>query len=209
MAKRHYIPVTADVPGVNDGLRALIRRAIRTALEAEGVDFPCEIDVRVADDQTIHEINLETRGVDRPTDVLSFPAFALTPGHQPCAGVGVLRTGQDARRKLEHRETEDVRGPVHLPLLPVDIVDGLVICDAHVDLAGECHPLRRQGGADNLAEKGPQAVVDTRYVRRNRDIVALCHNSPPMQNRVLREIFLLLSSKRPARRRSTVVNTGS
>ena len=83
MAKRHYIPVTADVPGVNEGLRALIRRAIRTALEAEGVDFPCEIDVRVADDQTIHEINLETRGVDRPTDVLSFPAFALTPGELP------------------------------------------------------------------------------------------------------------------------------
>ena len=83
MAKRHYLPVTADVPGVNDGLRALIRRAIRTALAAEGIDFPCEIDVSVTDNGGIHALNLEMRGVDAATDVLSFPAFALTPGELP------------------------------------------------------------------------------------------------------------------------------
>ncbi len=83
MAKRHYIPVTADVPGVNSGLRALIRRAIRTALAAEGVDFPCEVDVRVTGNAQIHQVNLEARGVDRPTDVLSFPAFPLSPGELP------------------------------------------------------------------------------------------------------------------------------
>ena len=81
--KRHYIPITADVPGISDGLRAFIRRVIRTALAVEGVDFPCELDVRVTDDRTIHEINLDTRGVDAPTDVLSFPMFDLTPGDKP------------------------------------------------------------------------------------------------------------------------------
>ena len=40
MAKRHYLPITADVPGVDDSKRAFIRRVIRTALTAEGVDFP-------------------------------------------------------------------------------------------------------------------------------------------------------------------------
>lgn len=83
MAKRHYIPVTADVPGVNEGLRALIRRAVRTALAAEGVDFPCEVDVSVTSDGGIHRINLDMRDVDRPTDVLSFPAFELSPGELP------------------------------------------------------------------------------------------------------------------------------
>ena len=83
MAKRHYIPVTADVPGVSEGQRAFIRRVIRTALAAEGVDFPCEVDVRVTGDDAIHEINREQRGVDRPTDVLSFPAFDLSPGVLP------------------------------------------------------------------------------------------------------------------------------
>ena len=38
MAKRHYIPVTADVPGAaSEGNCALIRKVIRTALAAEGV----------------------------------------------------------------------------------------------------------------------------------------------------------------------------
>ena len=83
MAKRHYIPVTADVPGINEGQRALIRKVIRTALAAEGVDFPCEIDVCVTNDANIHQVNLEQRQVDRPTDVLSFPAFELTPGELP------------------------------------------------------------------------------------------------------------------------------
>ncbi len=83
MAKRHYIPVTADVPGINDGLKALIRRAVRTALAAEGVDFACEIDVSVTNDRNIHQINLDMREVDRPTDVLSFPAFDLTLGELP------------------------------------------------------------------------------------------------------------------------------
>lgn len=83
MAKRHYIPITADVPGINDSLKAFIRRVIRTALAAEGVDFPCEVDVCVTSDEKIHAVNLEMRKVDKPTDVLSFPAFDLTPGELP------------------------------------------------------------------------------------------------------------------------------
>lgn len=83
MAKRHYIPVTADVPGFSDSARAFLRKAIRTALAAEGVDFPCEIDVSVTDDAGIHAINKEMRNVDAPTDVLSFPALELTPGALP------------------------------------------------------------------------------------------------------------------------------
>ena len=81
--KRHYMPVTADVPGVSEGQRALIRKVIRTALAAERVDFPCEVDVRVTNDDTIHQINREMRQVDRATDVLSFPMFDLTPGELP------------------------------------------------------------------------------------------------------------------------------
>ena len=84
MAKRHYIPITADVPGaVSESNCALIRKVIRTALAAEGVDFPCEVDVLLTGDDGIHAINREMRQVDRPTDVLSFPEFDLTPGELP------------------------------------------------------------------------------------------------------------------------------
>ena len=83
MAKRHYIPITADVPGVNDSQRAFIRKVIRTALAEEGMNLPCEVDVSITNDEGIHEINLEMRDVDRPTDVLSFPVFDLLPGELP------------------------------------------------------------------------------------------------------------------------------
>ena len=81
--KRHYIPVTADVPGISEGTRIFLRKVIRTALTAQGVDFPCEVDVLITGDAGIHAINLDMRGVDRPTDVLSFPEFELTPGQLP------------------------------------------------------------------------------------------------------------------------------
>ena len=84
MRKTHYIPITADVPGAaNDANCALIRRTIRAALAAEGFTAPCEVDVLLTDDDGIHEINREMRQVDRPTDVLSFPEFELTPGQLP------------------------------------------------------------------------------------------------------------------------------
>ena len=82
--KRHYIPITADVPGAAGESRcAFIRKVIRTALAAEGVDFPCEVDVLLTDDGNIHTINREMREVDRATDVLSFPEFDLAPGELP------------------------------------------------------------------------------------------------------------------------------
>ena len=75
--------MTADVPVISESLRAFIRKVIRTALAAQGVDVPCEVDVRVTGDARILEVNLEQRGVDRPTDVLSFPMFSLEPGQLP------------------------------------------------------------------------------------------------------------------------------
>ena len=104
--RRHYIPVTASVPGVNDSRKALIRKVIRTALAAEGVDFPCEVDVLVTSDAEIHRLNRETRQVARSTDVLSFPAFALSPGELPEAedadpGTGLVPLG-DMVISMEH-----------------------------------------------------------------------------------------------------------
>ena len=83
MATRHRISVTADVSGVGYFTRALIRRAITTALTAEGMTLRCEVNVNVTDDAGIHEVNLTMRDVDRPTDVLSFPMFDLSPGELP------------------------------------------------------------------------------------------------------------------------------
>ena len=79
----HEIIISADVPGVDDSLCSFLRGVIGAALEAEGVETPCEVNVLVTDDAGIRRVNLDMREVDAPTDVLSFPMFDLTPGDKP------------------------------------------------------------------------------------------------------------------------------
>lgn len=64
----------------NENITLLIRRCIKATLEAEGVVLPCEVNVLITNDNGIREINRETRKIDRPTDILSFPMFEFTPG---------------------------------------------------------------------------------------------------------------------------------
>jgi probable rRNA maturation factor len=68
---------------VSAELEPLLQKVIQAALEAEGMESECEINVLITDDEGIHQINLEQRDVDRPTDVLSFPMFDLEPGEHP------------------------------------------------------------------------------------------------------------------------------
>ncbi len=78
----HQIIFEAEVDAPQ-GLEEQLVRVITAALKAEEVAVPCEVNVLVTDDAAIHEINLDMRDVDRPTDVLSFPMFELTPGQKP------------------------------------------------------------------------------------------------------------------------------
>ena len=59
---------------------AVIRKAAEKALLAEGIDIPCLISVMLTDEEGIRTVNREYRGVDRETDVLSFPLNELKPG---------------------------------------------------------------------------------------------------------------------------------
>ena len=60
-----------------------IKRCIQETLKAEGVNVRCEINVLVTDDAGIQIINRESRQLDKPTDVLSFPMFQLEAGNPP------------------------------------------------------------------------------------------------------------------------------
>ena len=60
-----------------------ISKCIAATLEAEKIGVPCEINVLITDDVGIHGVNLASRQIDRPTDVLSFPMFQLQPGNPP------------------------------------------------------------------------------------------------------------------------------
>ncbi len=75
---RHSILMNGEVPFPKWAAR-LTRRCIRTVLHLEGVQVPCEINVLFTDDEGIRALNRDLRGVDKATDVLSFPAFNFHP----------------------------------------------------------------------------------------------------------------------------------
>ena len=54
---------------------SVMKCAVDAALKAEGFTMDCEISVVITDNEGIREINNEHRGIDSPTDVLSFPQY--------------------------------------------------------------------------------------------------------------------------------------
>ena len=62
-------------PQVRDDLRGLVAGALRAAFEYEGLEGDAEVSVTFVSDAGIRRFNREYRGIDRATDVLSFPLF--------------------------------------------------------------------------------------------------------------------------------------
>ncbi len=71
-------------------ISAIIRKCVETTLAAEGVKVPCEINVLVTNDKGIRAINQACRGIDKATDVLSFPMFQLEAGNPPADWEGYM-----------------------------------------------------------------------------------------------------------------------
>ncbi len=70
-----YISDDNEPSVLNKKMCALIKDAIDATLAYEDFSRMTEISVTITNDEIIHEMNRESRGVDRPTDVLSFPVF--------------------------------------------------------------------------------------------------------------------------------------
>lgn len=69
---------------------SIITQCIEATLSAENVRTVCEINVLVTNDKGIRSINLASRNIDKPTDVLSFPMFQLTAGDPPADWNGYI-----------------------------------------------------------------------------------------------------------------------
>lgn len=83
----HTIDIQIDPQFESRADAALLERAVAAVLEAEGRRTPLEVSVLITDDAELHRLNREYRGIDAPTDVLSFaadaddgPMFAQPPG---------------------------------------------------------------------------------------------------------------------------------
>ena len=58
-------------------IEEVARAVAEEVLRNESIPFEVSIDMTVTDNEAIREINRENRGIDVPTDVLSFPAFSF------------------------------------------------------------------------------------------------------------------------------------
>lgn len=84
--------------------RDLIRACVRGVLEAEGVGVPCEVSVLVTDDEGIRRLNRKYRGLDRPTDVLSFALEEGQPAGEPLGRLAlgdIVLSAQRAKAQAE------------------------------------------------------------------------------------------------------------
>ncbi len=61
----------------------IITQCVEAVMREEGIFVPVEINVMITDDKGIHAVNQASRGIDKPTDVLSFPMFDLEAGKPP------------------------------------------------------------------------------------------------------------------------------
>ena len=109
---------------------SLIERAVAAALAAESVAGAIELGVLVTDDAELHRLNRDYRGVDAPTDVLSFageeeaedaPGFVRPPDAPRYLGdlaISYERVVAQAQEYGHSRERElaflTVHGVLHL-----------------------------------------------------------------------------------------------
>ena len=70
MIKIYFDIITEPIPKLYE---TLMKSVIRKAFTENYPNHRFEVNVTVCDDETIKEINKEHRGIDKPTDVLSFP----------------------------------------------------------------------------------------------------------------------------------------
>lgn len=105
-------------------LEAVAREAVDAAVARLGLgDATSELSILFTDDASMRKLNAEWRGQDKPTNVLSFPAFDLSPGDPPGPMLGdiVLARETVAREaELEDKAFDDhlrhlvIHGFLHL-----------------------------------------------------------------------------------------------
>ena len=78
-----YFASVADEYKINYKLKMLIRAAAIATLAYEGYGQKCEISVTFTDNEGIRAVNREYRGLDKATDVLSFPLTDFEGGEEP------------------------------------------------------------------------------------------------------------------------------
>ena len=70
-----HFSATAKFPEIDAFLKGVIRQAIKATLADRDFEYGAEVSVTLCDNEYIHKLNKQYRGVDKHTDVLSFPMY--------------------------------------------------------------------------------------------------------------------------------------
>ena len=102
----HYdMAINAEGWQNEETLRRLVDSVLQATLQELGFDnIDSELSLVFTNDADIREINAKWRHIDKPTNVLSFPAFALQPGQEPGEILGDIVI---ARETVEREAAEE------------------------------------------------------------------------------------------------------
>jgi len=89
------------------------RKLTRTILKAESAALPYEVSIILTDSEAVQKLNRDYRGVDEPTDVLSFcmlpqenePSFISSPDGITHLGEVIISYPQAARQANERKHS--------------------------------------------------------------------------------------------------------
>ena len=85
-------------------LSDMVLRVCERVMEYEECDFDAQISLTLTDNENIRQINNEHRGIDRPTDVLSFPMLEFD------------ENGQIIENEFEYDDEEIMLGDIVISL---------------------------------------------------------------------------------------------
>jgi probable rRNA maturation factor len=157
--------VVADCWRSEPGAETVIQRAIAAAAETVEADVSqAELAVMLTDDAGIRTLNSNWRGIDKPTNVLSFPALQPTGRSGPDAAPRMLgdiaiayqtarMEADDEQKPFEHHLSHlAVHGFLHLIGYDHEKDD-----DAETMETLEAEILAQLGIPDPFADRGPHA----------------------------------------------------
>ena len=87
---QNALTLEIDAPGAPEGIKDLLEAVARAAMGLEGL-MGAEVAARLVDDEAIRAINREHRGIDRATDVLSFPTVSYREGRTAGSSLKLVR----------------------------------------------------------------------------------------------------------------------
>ena len=87
---QNALTLEIETPGAPEGIKDLLEAVARAAMGLEGL-MGAEVAARLVDDEAIRAINREHRGIDRATDVLSFPTVSYREGRTAGSSLKLVR----------------------------------------------------------------------------------------------------------------------